>query len=130
MNHNGEYMNISVVISVTESVLQHAIAEALANHRSLEEQICAALMSNSQTSVAESAAAKQDWLATALARTRAKSPGDEFMLEDLFTDDEWNSIPTHSVFGREFKKALEKNQPQEARFDRKTATNKAVYLRL
>jgi hypothetical protein len=122
---------ISVVVAIGEAELKHGLAAALARNQTFDQYINGLLMTSHQPQpFAASVVASEEWLTVAQARARARNPGDEFLLEDLFSDEEWELIPTHSVFGREFKKALEKSEPREARFERKTATNKAVYIRL
>ena len=66
----------------------------------------------------------------AIARAKAKKTGEQFSLEDLFSDEEWDQIPSRRVFGRMFRQRIESETPPIARHDHKTATNKAVYERI
>jgi Domain of unknown function (DUF1413) len=127
-------MNLPLNVSLPLVLAQQLIAEAVANDRSLDEQIVFSLMQihaeNNSAGARTVATAAQDWLAAALARAKAKNPGDEFLLQDLFSDAEWGLIPQHSVFGRYFNKALKEMQPQYATRVRKTDMNQSIYARL
>ena len=68
-------------------------------------------------------------LELALQRAREKASGEEFSLEDLFSEEEWSRIPGTRGVGRRFRAAVEDDGDQIARHMRKTTTNKAVYQR-
>ncbi len=128
-------MIVSYLITMEPHEADQVNAGAFANNRTITEHIHALLLGNggSQSNGGPPSMTQQvmpsEWGAVAVKRALEKNPGEEFLLEDLFTDAEWKLIPSHSLFGREFKKALEENHPGEARLDRKNTQNKAVYLR-
>lgn len=76
------------------------------------------------TSAVPNARSRASWVAEALKRVAELPPGKEFQLQDLFSLDEWKSIPSLTVFGREFRKAVELNMATHVR---KTAQNQAIY---
>jgi hypothetical protein len=115
----------TLLISIDEPLLRHLVDGACASNISLEEQIQKVLIGAEGPQLMTS----EEGLAIALARAQAKNTGEEFTLEDLFSDDEWDQIPSRRVFGRQFRQAIESTMPPVARHDHKTATNKAVYQR-
>jgi hypothetical protein len=115
----------TILISIAEPVLHRLVAGACASNITLEEQIQKVLSGAEGQELMTS----DEGLAIAVARAQAKNTGEEFTLEDLFSDDEWGQIPSRRVFGRQFRQAIESTVPPVARHDRKTATNKAVYQR-
>lgn len=116
----------ALLISLDEPTLHRLVASACASGISLEEQIQKVLNGAEGPRLMTS----EQGLAIALARAEAKNVGEEFTLEDLFSDDEWDQIPSRRVFGRQFRQAIESTVPTVARHDHKTATNKAVYQRM
>jgi Domain of unknown function (DUF1413) len=114
----------TLLISIEEPLLHRLLADACASSISLDEQIKKVLSGADEAPLLMTS---EKGLAIALARAKAKNTGDEFTLEDLFSDDEWDQIPSRRVFGRQFRQAIESTVPPMARHDRKTATNKAVY---
>jgi Domain of unknown function (DUF1413) len=116
----------TLLISIEEPLLHRLISDACASNISLDEQIKRVL---SRADEAPPLMTSEKGLAIALDRAKAKNAGDEFTLEELFSDEEWSRIPSRRVFGRQFRQAIESTMPPVARHDRKTATNKAVYQR-
>ncbi len=116
-----------VTISIEEPVLYRLVADACAHNTSLDEQISKVLSGVAEAPQLMSA---QKGLDIAVARATAKSNGEKFSLEDLFSDDEWDQIPSRRVFGRMFRQRIESSVPPIARHDHKTATNHAVYERI
>jgi Domain of unknown function (DUF1413) len=117
---------IDIKIPMEEQLLYRLLADACANNISLQEQILKTLHGAAE---APKLMSSQAGLDTALERAEAKTTGEEFTLEDLFSDEEWDQIPSRRVFGRQFRQAIESTNPQVAHHERKTATNKAVYKR-
>jgi hypothetical protein len=116
----------TLLISIDEPLLHRLLADACASSISLDEQVKKVLSGADEAPLLMTS---EKGLSIALARAKAKDTGDEFTLEDLFSDDEWDQIPSRRVFGRQFRQAIESTMPPVARHDRKTATNKAVYRR-
>jgi len=115
-----------LMISIEEPLLHRLVAGACARNVSLDNQIMTIL---SGAGDVPKLMTSEKGLAIALARAKAKTSGEEFTLENLFTEDEWGQIPSRRVFGRQFRQAVEATTPPVARHDHKTATNKAVYQR-
>jgi hypothetical protein len=114
-------------VTIQEPVLHRLVADACASGISLDEQINKVLSGVAEVPRLMSA---QKGLDIAIARATAKSNGEKFALEDLFSDDEWDQIPSRRVFGRMFRQKIESEVPPIARHDHKTATNHAVYERI
>lgn len=118
---------VTILLQIEESLLHRILTDASASHISAEEQIIKLLNGSVETPTPMN---DQVALETALERARAREVGNEFTLEDLFSDEEWDQIPARRVFGRVFRQAIEGTDPQVARHERKTPANKAVYRRL
>jgi hypothetical protein len=116
-----------ITVSLEESVLYRLVADACAHNISLDEQISKVL---SGIAEAPKLMSTQKGLDIAVARAAGKNNGEKFSLEDLFSDDEWDQIPSRRVFGRMFRQKIESGVPPIARHDHKTATNHAVYERI
>jgi Domain of unknown function (DUF1413) len=116
-----------LTISIEETVLYRLVADACAGGVSLDDQITKVLSGVAEAPKLMSAQAGLD---IAIARAAAKNTGEKFSLEDLFSDDEWDQIPSRRVFGRMFRQKIESGVPPIARHDHKTATNHAVYERI
>jgi hypothetical protein len=122
---------VNLFISLPENLLHRLLADACASNSSVDDQIRKALLSGyaeppkTPQSLSNHAAVK-----IAVERATAKTTGEEFSLEDLFSEDEWAFFGTRTtVLGRMFRQAIESTAPQVAYHDRKTGANKAVYIR-
>jgi hypothetical protein len=114
------------MISLGEKTLAHLCRRAAAEDVSLESIIKTVLEDDAQT---PALFGTQTALELALERAAAKNQGEEFSLEDLFSEDEWPRIPSPRAFGKRFRTLVESRDPKLARHVRKTVTNKAVYQR-
>lgn len=65
----------------------------------------------------------------AIDKARLLPASREFKVEDLFTEADWDRVPSHRAFGRVFRQRLEAVSPAVASFQRKSPANKAIYLR-
>lgn len=74
----------------------------------------------------------EDILENTVECAKRKVTGEEFLLVDICTNDNWNSLSSgeRKSLGKEFRKAVENATPQIARHVRRTSSNKAVYQRV
>lgn len=71
-------------------------------------------------------------IANAVTKVKDFQVGDEFMLHDICTETDWNSLGSgeRKKLGRIFRKTVEDNAPPIANWIRRTSGNKAVYKKL
>jgi len=113
-------------LSIEEEVLQRLLERALKYAVPLEDQINEILARATATPPPQ----QMDFsnaLATAVGRAAERPSAEEFLLENLFSPEEWRLIPTPKVLGREFRKEVERQGI--AVHTGRTASNKAIYRR-
>ena len=120
----------TITLEIQDGLLLKALASAVAKKLTLEEHVEEVLQEAEQEEGDDSQGFTDldSAIAQALERAAALPKGKTFQLQDLFTDEEWSSIPTPKWFGRKFRPAVEK--AGIAKFQTKTQTNKAIYQRI
>jgi hypothetical protein len=115
-----------ILLSVEDDVLKLLLDRALAHAASLEDVINEILLRATAIPVP----AQLDFskaLAAAIEKAAERPSAEDFLLEDLFSKEEWALVPTPKVFGREFRKRVE--QQGIAAHTGRTISNRAVYRR-
>jgi hypothetical protein len=118
---------IPVTVPISYAVLVQLIKKAEAEETTIESLIATVLEDHVEAPDMMSTHAAME---LALERAEAQEPGAEFLLEDLFREEEWRRVPGTRGLGRRFRTAVEAADAAIAKHVRKTITNKAVYKRL
>ena len=126
---------VKIVLEINEALLSKALISSQEQGMDLNTFLCEAL----DTAIVSKAPEPEslvlttdDLIAKVVDRARTKEVGVEFMLVDLCTTDEWESLSSgeRKSFGKSFRRAVEDVTPPVAKYVRRTSSNKAVYERV
>lgn len=115
----------TMLIALNEATLHHLLVDARAQGVRLEDHI-EKILGRVAKGHGPATMTMEAALKLALERARQKrTSGARFSPQDLFDHAEWSRIPSRTVFGRKFRKAVE--EAQVAKHVGKTAQNQAIY---
>lgn len=71
------------------------------------------------------------WINAAISKTGALSPGTIFVLKDLFSNVDWNTVPAgeRRIFGRKFKAKVTSGLVPDVEYLEKAQNNSALYIK-
>jgi hypothetical protein len=125
-----ERHRVTMMVSIPETLVQHALEEAKATHMGFSAFLVRALGNALTTKSVRPTRPdeKIDVLGLALERAAAKSPGDKFTAHGLLSSKEWVHVEQPSQFGKRIRASLESGKIAE--FKGRNHQNMAIYVRL
>lgn len=124
-----------ILIDINEALLLEALRQSQDRKISLDAFVndsLDTLFKTPQDEPTYPSISVQDVIDSAVKRAQAKNVDEEFLLADLCSQEEWESLNPggRKSLGKGFRKAVETMTPPIAEYVRRTSANKAVYRRL
>ncbi len=123
-----------IIIEIDDSLLSASLIESQEQQISLDTFINEAIKSTlaEPNSPIQKPISIDGILKNTVECAKQKAIGEEFLLVDICTNEDWNSLSSgaRKSLGKEFRKSVENTVPQIAKHVGRTSSNKAIYKRV